>query len=314
MRHELADRCRGRWSSILAQLGLGLDDKARAHKNTACPMCGGRDRFHFSDKDVGLWHCRGCDEGGDGVRLVMRMKRIGFKEAAELIESVVGKTPQSAPRGNGDDKPKDPLKPWGQASPDVLGSTVDIYLKGRGIHLTAGESRSLRFRPALWHWPSQTKWPAMVGLVALATGKQLTSHLTFLEPDGSGKAPIDRPRLFPAGASPAGGGVWFGEPDPEREFLVAEGIESLLSALRIFGVTAGCAALSATGVSRLILPLEVRRVRVFADNDELGQGLVAAREAWRRWRDEGREVVVSIADRVGEDANDILIRRTGRHG
>ena len=65
---------------------------------------------------------------------------------------------------------------------------------------------------------------------------------------------------------------------------------------------------------RLILPQEVRRVRVFADNDELGQGLAAAREAWRRWRDEGREVVVSIADRVGEDANDILIRRTGRHG
>ena len=60
MRHELADRCRGRWPSILTQLGLGLDDKALAHKNTACPMCGGRDRFQFSDKGIGLWHCRGC--------------------------------------------------------------------------------------------------------------------------------------------------------------------------------------------------------------------------------------------------------------
>jgi putative DNA primase/helicase len=310
MRHELADRCRGRWPSILAQLGLGLDDKALAHKNTACPMCGGRDRFQFSDKDVGLWHCRGCDEGGDAVRFVMRMRRIGFKEAAELIETVVGRAPQSFSYNKGGGKPKDPLKPWGQASPELLDSTVDIYLKGREIHLTALEARSLRFHPALWHWPTSSRWPAMLALVKLADGTELTTHQTFLEPDGSGKAPIDRPRLFPAGASPAAGGVWFGEPDPEREFLVAEGIESLLSALRIFSASAGCAALSAMGVSRLILPQEVRRVRVFADNDQFGRGLSAAREAYRRWRAEGREVAVSIADRVGEDANDVLKRRT----
>ena len=156
----------------------------------------------------------------------------------------------------------------------------------------------------------------MVARVSLATGMDLTTHQTFLKPDGSGKAPLgDKVRLFAAGGHTAGGGVWIGVVrDSAREFLVGEGIESVLSAMRIFSVTAGCAALSEFGMRRLILPQEVRRVRVFADNDELGQGLAAAREAWRRWRDEGREVVVSIADRVGEDANDILIRRTGRHG
>ena len=51
-----------------------------------------------------------------------------------------------------------------------------------------------------------------------------------------------------------GGGVWFGDADPAHEFIVAEGIESTLSAMRIFGVTAGCAALSEGGVRRLILP------------------------------------------------------------
>jgi putative DNA primase/helicase len=207
------------------------------------------------------------------------------------------------------DKPRDPMKPWRNAGPFVRGSAIDIYLKHRGIELTDDEARSLRVASDQWHWPSQTRWPAMVARVALANGVDLTSHQTFLRPDGRGKAPIDKPRLFAAGGKTAGGGVWFGKPDPAREFVIAEGVESLLSALRIFGVTAGCAALSAIGIRRLILPKEAQRVRIFADHDPRGQGTAAAREAARRWRAEGREVAASMAPKVGEDANDLLLRK-----
>jgi hypothetical protein len=72
-------------------------------------------------------------------------------------------------------------------------------------------------------------------------------------------------------------------------------------------------ALSAFGIRRLILPSQVRRVCIFADHDEGGKSLNAAREAWRRWRAEGREVRVILPERVGEDANDILKWRLG-HG
>jgi hypothetical protein len=186
------------------------------------------------------------------------------------------------------------------------------YLQGRCIDLTDIEMKSLRFHPDLWHWPTRTRWPALLTLATLGTGEAVTVHQTFLEQDGSAKAPLgDKARLFPAGVTPTGGGVWFGEADPSREFIVGEGIESTLSAIRIFGTSTGCAALSEGGIRRLILPPEVRRIRIFADNDELGQGLSAACEAWRRWRDEEREVAVSIADRVGEDANYVLKRRTG---
>jgi putative DNA primase/helicase len=61
-----------------------------AHKNVPCPMCGGRDRFQFTDKGWGRWYCRGCGEGGDGVRLVERMKSVDFRAAAKLIEGVIG--------------------------------------------------------------------------------------------------------------------------------------------------------------------------------------------------------------------------------
>ena len=90
----------------------------------------------------------------------------------------------------------------------------------------------------------------MLARVALATGEDITTHQTFIEPDGSGKADIEKPRLFAAGAKKTGGGVWFGVPDPAREFVIAEGIESTLCAMRIFGVAAGCAALSEGGVRR----------------------------------------------------------------
>ena len=206
--------------------------------------------------------------------------------------------------------PRDPMKSWRNAAPLVRDCIADRYPKRRGIELTDDERGRLRFSPALWHWPTQTKWPAMLARVSLATGDELTAHQTFLEPDGSGKAPLGKQaRLFAAGGKPIGGGVWFGEADSNREFIVAEGIESTLSAMRIFDVTAGCAALSEIGIRRLILPSTARRVRIFADHDELGQGLAAAREAGRRWLAEGRAVAVSISPTVGEDANDLWLRK-----
>ena len=148
----------------------------------------------------------------------------------------------------------DPMKSWRNGSPLIRGTPVDHYLRSRGTTLTDKEAVSLRFSPALWHWPTQSRWPAMLARVSLATGIDLTTHQTFLKSDGSGKAPLgEKARLFAAGGCTLGGGVWFGEPDPLHEFIVGEGIESTLSALRIFNASAGCAALSELGVRRLIL-------------------------------------------------------------
>ena len=181
--------------------------------------------------------------------------------------------------------------------------------QGRGLELTDDEARSLRFSPAQWHWPTKTRWPAMLARVALATGEDITSHQTFVEPDGSGKAEIEKPRLFAAGGKTIGGGVWFGQANPEREFIVAEGIESTLSAMRIFGVTAGCAALSEGGVRKLVLPPAARLARIFPDHDELGQSIAAANEATPRWRAEGRTVKATMSPIVGEDANNVWLAR-----
>jgi putative DNA primase/helicase len=306
MTRDLAERCKNRWPDIFRQLGI-LSSAALAGKDVPCPICGGTDRFRFSDKGFGRWFCRGCGHGGDGVRLIQAIKRVDFAEAATIVEGVVGKVSPAADAGNC--KLRDPMRSWHNAAPFTRGSAADLYLRGRKLTLTEVEARSLRHHCELWHWPSERKLPALLARVALATDEDLTTHQTFLTPDGR-KAPLgDKARLFVAGGRTASGGVWFGVADATSEFMVAEGIESTLSAMRIFNCESGCAALSANGIRKLILPKEARRVRIFADHDALGQGLTAAREAARRWIAEGRTVAVSIADAVGEDANDVWLMR-----
>jgi putative DNA primase/helicase len=287
-----------------------LSETALKHRNTACPVCGGTDRFQFSDKDEGVWFCRGCNRGGGGVQLVMHMKRLGFKEATALIDSVLGRVSTTLAKPNGDSAPKplDPMKPWRTAQA-IAGSAAEAYLRARGIIPTPLEAASLRAHPALWHWPTQEQYPAMVARVTLHDGTELTSHSTFLKADGSAKAEIEKNRLFAKCDSIKGGGVWFGVARPEDWFITGEGIESTKSAMGLYSVAAGCAALSATGLRALVLPPLplASKVRIFADHDP--EGFAAAVVARARWEAEGRTVVISHATTPGLDANDVLLHR-----
>jgi putative DNA primase/helicase len=246
-----------------------------------------------------------CWSGCSQDEVIAALKARGLWRGREASD----RPRRARPHPVDDSTPRDPLKAWRRASPMIAGSPVERYLGSRGLSLPE-DSSSLRFAAALWHWPSKTRWPAMLALVRRTDGAAITHHQTFLAADGRGKAPVEKPRLFPAGASPEGGGVWFGQADPGREFVVAEGIESLLAAMAIYGAAAGCAALSAGGICDLALPPEARRARIVADHDRCG--LSAAREAYRRWRSEGRDVCVSTPDACGGDANDVW-RSGGRH-
>jgi putative DNA primase/helicase len=321
---ELGDRCRNRWPEILRAIDPSLsDDLLIRHRNVPCPACHGRDRFQFTDKGWGRWHCRGINKGGDGVALVMHLLGCDFREAAKRIEIALGIRPR------GQDMPPiiipretisprvemvgDTDKPWHEALPSIRSTAAERYfVNRRRLTLTDIEATALRFAPRLKHWPSGTYWPAVVALVATCDGIPLSAHMTFLARDGLAKAPVEKPKLFPNGAHPVGGGVWFGRAAPGRELIVAEGIETTLSAMRLCGAVSGCAALSAVGISKLILPSEAKRVRVYADNDAAGQGVRAACEARQRWQAEGRTVAIIHACEVGIDANDIWQRRACR--
>ena len=90
--------------------------------------------------------------------------------------------------------------------------------------------------------------------------------------------------------------------------MIAEGIETCLSAMQATGQTAW-AALSTSGLRTLDLPGDVREVIVLADGDDPGEA--AARDCAWRWKREGRRVRIARPPQ-GMDFNDMLVDRASR--
>ena len=213
-------------------------------------------------------------------------------------------------------KPRDPMKTWRNAGPWVRGSAADTYLETRGIELSEDEASSLRFAPAS---------VALADAIALA-GHAGACRARLRRRDNHAPDVCSARRLGQGAAGQAGAPFRRRRThDRRRRVVRSRGSGSRVHrrrrdrdprsrAMRIFGVSAGCAALSAFGIRTLVLPSQARRVRISADHDEHGQGLAAAREAGRRWLAEGRAVAVSMAAKVGEDANDVWRKRLRSHG
>jgi putative DNA primase/helicase len=105
-------------------------------------------------------------------------------------------------------------------------------------------------------------------------------HVTWLQPDGAGKASLVpvRKTFGPIG----GGAVQLGEVRPEYWLVVGEGIESTFSLMQACGLS-GWAALSDGGIERLVLPVEARMILIGGDNIS-GTGQRAAYSAALRYR------------------------------
>jgi hypothetical protein len=97
-----------------------------------------------------------------------------------------------------------------------------------------------------------------------------------------------------------GGAVWFGTVTPDTELVVGEGIETTLSAMKLWGTKAGVATLGTAGLKSLVLPQAARHVVIAADNDvpllgkKIGVGLRDARTARRLWLAEDPTIDVQI--------------------
>jgi phage/plasmid primase-like uncharacterized protein len=138
----------------------------------------------------------------------------------------------------------------------------------------------------------------MVAAVQAPDRRVCAIHRTFLNEYG-GKAAVSAPKmaLGPLGAGAvrlAKAGAALG---------LAEGVETALSAMEITG-TPCWATLSATRLSRVAMPPDVRAVTLFADNGEAGER--AAREAAAAYRRQGKAVTIQRPPQGRADWNDAL--------
>lgn len=88
----------GRWNSILPALNIVVPSHAKRHG--ACPLCGGKDRFRFDDRDgLGTWFCNQCvPHAGDGLALVRNVFRQPFPETLKTVAGVLGLSPDQCIR------------------------------------------------------------------------------------------------------------------------------------------------------------------------------------------------------------------------
>ena len=196
---------------------------------------------------------------------------------------------------------------WNESHPANATSQIRTYLASRGIFEPIPATIRLHgMHGPYGRHPCGQRRPQMIGLIEHVEYGSIGVTRTFLAIDGSQKAALDPVRLF---RGPVGGGaVRLGTICPDDWLVVAEGIETTLSVMQATGLP-GWAALSASGIARLILPPEARLVLIAADNDGNRVGAAAAHDAARHWLGEGRRVKIVVPPEVGCDFNDVLAGR-----
>lgn len=293
--HVDLGEARHRWHGLLASLGLPA--KALRNRHGPCPMCGGKDRFRFDDKDGrGTWYCTHCG-AGDGATLAMRFLGVDFRAMIERVGPMIGVTPIRKTRERRMDEAERKRllnEMWGSAKPIAVGDIVDLYLRSRCLSPPwSPELRTGRYEDG----------EMLLARVRDAAGAPCTLHRTFLTPEGKKRSGEAR-KLMP-GPLPEGAAVWLQHPG--IEIGIAEGIETALSAWKLFGIPC-FAALSAEGLKRWSPPPRVEIVHIFGDNDRNFVGQAAAYEVARRLMGtkEGPSAVVHLPGQSGQDWNDVL--------
>ena len=295
----------GRWRSILTT--LGLDERTLSGKHCACPMCGGRDRFRFDDRDGrGTYFCSGCG-AGDGVRLAMGITGLSFKDAAREIERLAGvvQPVTGKPDRSDEDKLAALRRVFRESKPIRRGDEAYSYLAGRGLKLY-DLPENIRVHSALRHQDGETvgTYPAMLATVTAPDGRAVSLHRTYLK-DAS-KAPVTAQKKLMAGLPIAGAAIRLTA--LSQVLGIAEGIETALAASELFEVPVW-SCVSAQGIESFEPPEGVREVIVFADNDANFAGQAAAYRAAHRLTLKGFEVEVVIPPERGDWLDELNRRR-----
>jgi hypothetical protein len=294
----------------LAELGIRLRNPDRVGEHRVpCPWCdkGPRDdalAVRVEPDGGATWTCHRCGERGG----------IGGKPS--------GRPHRAAPRPQ-ERQPEperhDTLAPWGRArwaSCETIthGTPAAAYLERRSCELPPAEG-DLRWHPAIKHHRSGHVGPALVGLVTDAlTGEPISLHRTWIQPDGSGKAAIEKPRLLLARHRSHGVIRLWPDDEVTRGLTIGEGIETCLAANWAWGLTPCWAAISAGNFASFPVLPGIERLTLLVDHDfpnpKTGKrtGQEAARALIERYvaagLDPERDIQVRMSPTEGEDIAD----------
>lgn len=155
------------------------------------------------------------------------------------------------------------------SSRPITGTIAESYLFSRGITEARG-LEALRFHPRCFYRrdaqsPAE-RWPALIAAVSNAQGVVTGVQRTYLQRNGSDKAPLETPRKAMGHLS--GNAVRFGM--AHQCVAVGEGIETVLSLQCLMPSMPMAAALSAQNLGAFQMAPSLRRLYIAADRDDVG--------------------------------------------
>lgn len=273
-----------------------------------CPVCEGKDRFRFDDRDgTGSYYCQRCGPGL-GIGLVMAYRKWDFAKAALEIDNFLGSKPHLA---------RPMITPVKQRTPEEIRGSLRRFMAGAAKIAPGAPSWNYLERRCgdlagvhddLWHHPSafydseQGAFPALLAVVRDASGTPVTLHRTFLDEHGN-KANVPAVRKLMAGIGNwAGGAVRLGP--LQARMGVAEGIETAICAGKLHGITVW-SALNAHGVEAWVPPEGVQSVVICGDCDSHFAGQISAYKLAQRLEANGVGVEIRIPSVIGKDWCDI---------
>lgn len=293
---DVREYAKGKWLVLLPN--LGVDGKFLSRRNGPCPVCGGRDRFRFTDYNgEGRYYCNQCGPG-DGFDLVEKVTGKKFNEVRDYIMKNAGEVKPNTQPLDREACYKEQANVWGNGRKPMIDGLVDRYLWSRGISLPDFRFKNIR----------ENK-DGMIARVTDENDSGINIHRTFLIRKDD-KSVTRTEKKIMKGEIPKGSAIRLSE---VQEVLgIAEGIETALSAWKLFGVPTW-SLISTVGMVNWIPPEEVKTVVVYADNDENYAGQAAAyaiaNKLVTRFK---KNVEVRIPPRVGWDWNDALINQLGQ--
>jgi DNA primase len=267
-----------------------------------CPIHLEETASFFINEGKQVFHCHGCDAGGDVIELHRRLHHVGFRQACldlagaeHAVPAAVANPVLIAMRRA--ESVKRARRIWQEATP-IGFSLTETYLVNRGVgHAVPG---SIRHTCVARWWDEDgregRREPAMIAALQDREGRVCGIQRTFLDREGRksnrGNARLSLGRV-------RGCAVRFG-PVADTVMLAA-GVEDGLAVRMMFPGASVWVAGGDGNLPHVRFPSEVRRVIVCGDADAPGR--IAAAAATEAYAAIGLQIE-DLVPRAGKDFNE----------